>query len=66
MNNQTKKTNEQIYLEWVNDYLTTKEMANSYNMTTKELEKIIDKGRDEHLLNVETKEYIKFWGIGKL
>ena len=62
----TNKTNEQIYLEWLNDYLTTKEMASHYNMSVKKLEKIIDMGRNEHLLNVETKDYIKFWGIDKL
>jgi hypothetical protein len=56
-----KKTNEEIYLEWLNDYLSTEKMAEDYGMNKKELEKIIDKGRHEHLQKFESEAYLKFW-----
>jgi hypothetical protein len=57
----SKKTNEEIYLEWLNDYLTIQAMADNYDMKSKELETIIDKGRDEHLQKFESDAYKKIW-----
>lgn len=45
----SKKTNEEIYLEWLNDYLTIQGMADNYNRDAKEIETIIDKGRQERI-----------------
>jgi len=45
----SKRTNEEIYLEWLNDWLTIKSMAENYNMHAQDLGNLIDKGRDEHL-----------------
>jgi hypothetical protein len=57
----SKKTNEEIYLEWLNDYLTIEAMADNYAMIPRELEKIIDKGRNEHLEKFASDEYKKIW-----
>ena len=51
----SKKTNEEIYLEWLNDYLTIQAMADNYGRKAKELETIINKGRNEHLQKFATK-----------
>jgi len=59
----SKKTNEEIYLEWLNDYLTVKCMADNYNMSAKKLEAIIDKGRNEHLQKFASPEYKTVWKI---
>jgi hypothetical protein len=56
-----KKTNEEFYLEWLNDYLSTEKMAEDYGLNPKELETIIDKGRNEHLKKFESEAYLKFW-----
>jgi hypothetical protein len=56
-----KKTNEEFYLEWLNDYLSTEKMAEDYGLNPKELETIIDKGRNEHLQKFESEAYLKFW-----
>jgi len=56
-----KKTNEEFYLEWLNDYLSTEKMAEDYGLNPKELETIIDKGRNEHLQKFESAAYLKFW-----
>ncbi len=52
----SKKTNEEIYLEWLNDYLTIQGMADNYNRDAKEIETIIDRGRQER---IEKFEYAK-------
>lgn len=61
-----KKTNEEFYLEWLNDYLSTEKMADDYGLSKKELETIIDKGRNEHLQKFETEAYKQFWLKNKL
>ncbi len=61
-----KKTNEEMYLEWLNNYLSTERMAKDYGMNKKELEKMIDKGRDEHLQKFESEAYKQFWLKNKL
>lgn len=61
-----KKTNEEFYLEWLNNYLSTEKMADDYGLSKKELETIIDKGRDEHLQKFETEAYKQFWLKNKL
>jgi len=43
-----EKTNEEKYLEWLNDWLTLDRMAEYYSLTPAELLIMIDKGRDEH------------------
>ena len=57
----SKKTNEQVYLDWLNDWLSTERMAEFYGIDAKELETIIDKGRDEHLEKFASNEYKKIW-----
>jgi hypothetical protein len=57
----SKKTNEEIYLDWLNDWLSIERMADNYGISAKELEKIIDKGRDEHLNKFESGAYKKIW-----
>lgn len=57
----SKKTNEEIYLEWFNEYLTIQGMADNYAMPLGELEKIIDKGREEHFQKFESKGYKRKW-----
>ena len=44
----SKRTSEDIYLEFVNDWLTLSRMAENYNMHPQDLGNIIDKGRKEH------------------
>ena len=57
----SKKTNEEIYLEWLNDWLTIKSMADNYNIHAQDLGNIIDKGRDEHLQKFESDAYKNIW-----
>lgn len=45
----SKRSAESIYLEFLNDWLTVKRMAEYYNKSEKQMNKLIDKGRDEHL-----------------
>jgi len=52
----SKRTAESIYLEFVNDWLTIKSMADNYNMHAQDLGHIIDKGRDEHIVNIAHKK----------
>lgn len=44
----SKRTNANIYLEYVTDWLTVRAMAENYGRTEKEMLDIIDKGRGEH------------------
>ena len=48
----TKRTAESIYLEYVNDWLTVSKMAEYYSTSVKRLNKLIDKGRDEHIQRI--------------
>jgi len=57
------KTNIDIYLEWVNDWLTTERMAEYYQTSKRKLEKIINQGRIDYLSENETPEYKKVWSI---
>ena len=50
----SQKTAEDVYLEYLNDYLTIKYMADSYNVEESFLNKMIDKGRNEHLQKFRT------------
>lgn len=50
----SKKTNEEVYLEWLNDYLTIQGMADNYNRDAKEIKTIIDKGRQERIEKFES------------
>lgn len=49
----SKRTNANIYLEYVNDWLTVKAMAENYGRSEKAMLDIIDKGRVEHEENVK-------------
>jgi len=51
----SKRTAESIYLEFLNDWLTIKTMADNYNMHAQDLGHLIDKGRDEHVLKFANK-----------
>lgn len=42
------RTNESVYLEYVNDWLTVAKMAEYYQISIKELSEIIDKGRSDN------------------
>jgi hypothetical protein len=44
----SKRTAESIYIEWVNEWLTIKSMADNYNMHAQDLGRILDKGRKEN------------------
>ena len=46
-----KKTLEEKYLEWVNEWLTIEGMADNYGLTKEQLMSIINKGREEHINN---------------
>ena len=48
----SQRTNAEIYLEWLNDWLTLGKMADNYGRTTEEMSKIIELGRIEHEENV--------------
>jgi hypothetical protein len=41
------KTDLEIYLEWVNDWLTVEKMAEYYHMTIEQMLERINNGRDE-------------------
>jgi hypothetical protein len=49
----TERTNADIYLEYVNDFITIERMAEYYEVTEEKLGNIIHKGRQEHEENVK-------------
>ncbi len=51
----SKRTAESIYLEYLNDWLTVSRMAENYGRTEEEMKRVIDKGRDEHIVNIAKK-----------
>lgn len=57
------KNKEELYLIWLNDYLTTEQMARDYKMSKRKLEKLIDESRIAYLKKYETPQYLKVWGI---
>jgi predicted DNA-binding protein YlxM (UPF0122 family) len=42
------KTNKELYIEYVNDWLTIKRMAEHYNIPEKKLSDKLKKGKEEH------------------
>jgi hypothetical protein len=56
-------TNVEIYLIWLNDYLTTEKMAEHYGVSVRILSKLVALGRNEFLSQNETPQYKKVWGI---
>jgi len=46
----SKRTAQDIYLEYVNDWLTVAAMADNYGRTVQEMSAIIEKGKTESLL----------------
>jgi hypothetical protein len=63
MENLMKLTNVEIYLIWLNDYLTTEKMAEHYGVSVRILSKLVALGRNEFLSQNETERYKTFWGI---
>jgi len=59
----SKLTNVEIYLIWLNDYLTTEKMAEHYGVSVRILSKLVSLGRNEYLSQTETSQYLKTWGI---
>lgn len=53
----SKRTPEDIYLEYVNDWLTIERMADNYGRTEEEMKAIIDKGRQENTDNIINNPY---------
>lgn len=49
----SKRTAASIYLEFINDWLTIKAIAENYNMEEDAMLTLINKGRREHEENVE-------------
>jgi hypothetical protein len=41
------KSSIELYLEWVNDWLTVERMAEHYDLTTEQMLDLIEKGRLE-------------------
>jgi len=60
MNILANKTNEQVYLEWLNEY-SAKRMAEFYNVERYEIELMISQGRNEYLKKFESEAYKKIW-----
>jgi hypothetical protein len=56
-------TNVEIYLIWLNDYLTTEKMAEDYGVSVRILSKLVSLGRNEYLSQTETPQYLKTWQI---
>lgn len=46
----SKRTKQSIYLEYVNEWLTVKAMAENYGRSYDYMKKIINEGRKEHEL----------------
>jgi len=55
----SKRTAESVYLEYLNDWLTVSRMAENYGRTEKQMNAIIDKGRNEHLQKFKQTEPCK-------
>lgn len=51
-----KRTDEDIYLEYFNDWLTVKAMAEHYCRPESMLQRILDKGREDHNAKFNTKK----------
>jgi hypothetical protein len=45
----SKRTPEDIYLEYVNDWLTVERMADNYGRAEEEMRTIIEKGKADHM-----------------
>lgn len=55
----SKRTVSDIYLEYINDWLTVSAMADNYGRTEQEMNEIINNGREEHEENVKKINFIK-------
>jgi len=56
MDKLNNRTNHGIYLEYFNDWLTVKAMAEYYNITEQEMTDIIMEGRNDHRRFENTKQ----------
>ena len=61
MNVLESKTNEQVYLEWLNDFISVERMSEFYNVERYEIELMISQGRNEHLKKFESEAYKNIW-----
>jgi hypothetical protein len=59
----SQKTAQEVYLEWLNDWLTVEAMADNYNIPVTKLNELINEGRSDYLIDNETPQYINFWGL---
>jgi hypothetical protein len=51
----TQLTHDEIYLDYLNNFITTKRMAEHYGVSEGKLKKDIEKGRLVHKIKTETK-----------
>tara|TARA_R110000765_G_scaffold66379_6_gene128440 strand:- start:1693 stop:1875 length:183 start_codon:yes stop_codon:yes gene_type:complete len=51
--------NEELYLDWLNNFLTLERFAEYYSMTMADASQAISAGRDDHLITVRTAFYLK-------
>ena len=49
----SKKTPAEIYLEWVNDWLTVSAMAENYGRSYEWMMKIIEEGKKDYLKSIK-------------
>ena len=61
MNVLESKTNEEVYLEWLNNFISVERMSEFYNVERYEIELMISQGRNEHLQKFESEAYKKIW-----
>jgi hypothetical protein len=57
----TPKNCTEMYLDWLNNWLTTESMAEYHNLETKDLERIIEIGRKDYLNKYESVAYKNIW-----
>lgn len=46
MNSEIKKALVNLYLDWVNNYISLSKMAEDYGFTVEEMDKLLEIGRD--------------------
>lgn len=55
MKTYTQLTHDEIYLDYLNNFITTKRMAEHYGVSEGKLKKDIERGRLVHKIKIETK-----------
>lgn len=59
----SRKTSIEIYLEYVNDWLTVEKMADNYNRSIEFMNNLIDNGRIKHENNANRRDLFDFWEL---